>query len=345
MPSMPDGATTYQADQHDYRRNGIDILIRFQSYLVLILIVVIAAVLSPERNGENVFLDSRNLLNIIRFASENGIIAIGMTLVIITGGIDLSVGAVMALCAVGSAITMMHYDFGLPLTLVSVLAIGTFAGLVNGVISTRLRLQSFITTLATMSVARGIASLWADGYAIPLSYGEGENLAPPLYRTLFAGSVDIGGLSVPVQVFYFTGIAIIASFVLRQTRFGRHIYAVGGNDTAARLSGINVNRVRIAVFAITGFLVGIAALLHSALVSQGSHIDGQGYELNAIAAVVIGGTNLMGGVGTIGGTVIGALILQILDNILGLRNVQSEYQAILKGVIIVLAVVLQRQRR
>lgn len=345
MPSSPDGATTVPTEQRDYRRSAIDVLFRFQSYLVLILILVVAAFLSPERNGENVFLDSRNLLNIIRFASENGIIAIGMTLVIITGGIDLSVGAVMALCAVASAITMIQYDFGVPLTLVTVLAIGTLAGLVNGIISTKLRLQSFITTLATMSVARGIASLWADGYAIPIAYGDGENLAPPLYRTLFAGSVSIGSLSVPVQVFYFLGIALVVSFILRQTRFGRHIYAVGGNDTAARLSGININRVRIAVFAITGFLVGVAALLHSALVSQGSHIDGQGYELNAIAAVVIGGTNLMGGVGTIGGTVIGALILQILDNILGLRNVQSEYQAILKGVIIVLAVVLQRQRR
>jgi ribose transport system permease protein len=345
MPSMPDGATTVPTEEQDSRGSALNTLLRFQSYLVLVLILVVAALLSPERNGENVFLDSRNLLNIIRFASENGIIAIGMTLVIITGGIDLSVGAVMALCAVASAITMMQYDFGLPLTLITVLAIGTLAGLVNGIISTRLRLQSFITTLATMSVARGIASLWADGYAIPIAYGDGENLAPPLYRRLFAGSVDIGNLSIPVQVFYFLGIALVVSFILRQTRFGRHIYAVGGNDTAARLSGININRVRIAVFAITGFLVGVAALLHSALVSQGSHIDGQGYELNAIAAVVIGGTNLMGGVGTIGGTVIGALILQILDNILGLRNVQSEYQAILKGVIIVLAVVLQRQRR
>jgi ribose transport system permease protein len=345
MPSSPDGTTTLPAEQRDYSRGAIDILLRFQSYLVLILILIIAAILSPERNGENVFLDSRNLLNIIRFASENGIIAIGMTLVIITGGIDLSVGAVMSLCAVASAITMMHYDFSLPLTLITVLAIGTLAGVVNGVVSTKLRLQSFITTLATLSIARGIASLWADGYAIPLAYGDGEDLAPPLYRTLFAGNVEIGGLAVPVQVFYFLGIAILMSFVLRQTRFGRHIYAVGGNDTAARFSGISVDRVRISVFAITGFLVGIAALLHSALVSQGSHIDGQGYELNAIAAVVIGGTNLMGGVGTIGGTVIGALILQILDNILGLRNVQSEYQAILKGVIIVLAVVLQRQRR
>lgn len=342
---MSDGATHVEQRERRYLRAGWDFVLHFQSYFALILILVAAALLSPERRGENVFLNSGNLLNIIRFASENGIIAIGMTLVIITGGIDLSVGAVLALCAVASAISMMQYDLGLVLTLVMVLGIGTLVGLINGVITTKLRLQSFITTLAVLSIARGVASLWADGYAIPISYGDGEGLAPPIYRTLFAGSVDIGEFRIPVQVFYFLGIAIIASLVLGHTRFGRHIYAVGGNDTAARLSGINTNRIRIAVFAITGFLVGVAALLHSALVSQGSHIDGNGYELNAIAAVVIGGTSLMGGVGTIGGTVIGALILQVLDNILGLRNVQSEYQAILKGAIIVIAVVLQRQRR
>lgn len=342
---MPEAATDTQRSNAINARSVLDFVLRFQSYFGLVIIVVAAALLSPERNGENVFLDSRNLLNIVRFASENGIIAIGMTLVIITGGIDLSVGAVLALCAVGSAVTMMQYDFSLVPTIIAVLGIGTIVGVLNGVITTKLGLQSFITTLAMMSVARGVASLWADGYAIPLAYGEGDQLAPELYRSLFAGSLTIGSVEIPAQVFYFIGIALIATFILNRTRFGRHIYAVGGNDTAARLSGININRVRIAVFAITGLLVGVSALLHSALVSQGSHIDGQGYELNAIAAVVIGGTNLMGGVGTIGGTVVGALILQVLDNILGLRNVQSEYQAILKGVIIILAVVLQRQRR
>ena len=195
-----------------------------------------------------------------------------------------------------------------------------------------------------MSVARGAASLLADGYAIPLAYGDGEGLAPPQFRTWFGGNLEIGGWRIPVSIFYFVAIALIASFVLNRTRFGRHIYAVGGNETASHLSGIKTDRVKIAVYAITGALVGIAAMLHAALVSQGSHIDGQGYELNAIAAVVIGGTNLMGGIGTIGGTFIGAIILSVLDNILGLKNVSSEYQQILKGLIIVLAVVLQRKR-
>lgn len=317
---------------------------RFQSYLVLLLIVIIAAIMSPERQGENVFLGSSNLLNVVRFASENGIIAIGMTLVIITAGIDLSVGSVLALCAVTAAYMMMHQDAGIWLTLITVLAVGAGAGLLNGVVSTKLRIQPFIVTLAMMSIARGAASLLSDGYAIPLAYGEGEGLAPPEFRKWFGGNLTIGDVNIPVQIFYFVGVALIASFVLNRTRFGRHIYAVGGNETASRLSGINTDRVKIAVYAITGVLVGVAASLHAALVSQGSHIDGAGYELNAIAAVVIGGTNLMGGIGTIGGTFIGALILSVLDNILGLRNVQSEYQAILKGLIIVLAVVLQRKR-
>jgi ribose transport system permease protein len=321
------------------------ILLRFQSYFGLIAILIVATIISPERKGQNVFLDERNLLNIVRFASENGIIAIGMTLVILTAGIDLSVGALLALCSVGSATFMMKYELGLVPTVVLVLLVGTFVGFLNGYVTTRFNLQSFITTLAMMSVARGVASLWADGYAIPIAYGDGPDMAPQKYRDLFAGRVDIAGLEVPAQIFYFIGVWILASIVLNRTRFGRHIYAVGGNETAARLSGIDVNRIKIAVFAITGLLVGLAALLHTGLVSQGSHIDGNGYELNAIAAVVIGGTSLFGGVGTVTGTVIGALILQILDNILGLKNVQSEYQAILKGVIIVVAVILQRQRR
>lgn len=342
---MPNGAVDTPISPRPTAGFSWRFLLRFQGYFGLIAILIVAALLSPERNGENVFLDSRNLLNIIRFASVNGIIAIGMTLVILTAGIDLSVGAVLALCAVGSATSMMHYGLDLPLTILFVLAIGAAAGFINGFVTTQFGLQSFITTLAMLSVARGVASLWADGYAIPISYGEGADLAPPIYRDMFAGQVALFGLDIPVGVFYFLGIAVIASFVLARTRFGRHVYAVGGNETAARLSGVNVNAVKIAVFAITGLLVGFASLLHSALVSQGSHIDGNGYELNAIAAVVIGGTSLAGGVGTIAGTVIGALILQILDNILGLRNVQSEYQAILSGVIIVVAVYLQRQRR
>ena len=326
-------------------KRALDVVLRFQSVFGLIIILVLAAILSPVRNGANVFLEPRNLLNIVRFASENGIIAIGVTLVILTGGIDLSVGAVLALCAVGAAAFMTRYDLDTAPTVLLVLALGGLVGIVNGLVTTRFNIQSFITTLAMLGVARGVASLWSGGYAIPLAFGEGEGLAPSSFKAIFGGQVNLLGLEIPAPVFYFLGVGLIASFLLRRTGFGRHVYAVGGNETAARLSGVDVDRVKVIVFAISGLLAGLAALLHAALVNQGSHIDGSGYELNAIAAVVIGGTSLAGGVGTIVGSMIGALTLSILDNILGLRNIQSEYQAILKGIIIVLAVVIQRQRR
>jgi len=329
----------------EHGRRALDILLRFQSVFGLIVILVLAAILSPVRNGANVFLEPRNLLNIVRFASENGIIAIGVTLVILTGGIDLSVGAVLALCAVGAAAFMTRYDLDTGPTVLLVLALGGLVGIVNGLVTTRFNIQSFITTLAMLGVARGVASLWSGGYAIPLAFGDGASPAPSSFKAIFGGQVNLLGLEIPAPVFYFLGVGLIASFLLRRTGFGRHVYAVGGNETAARLSGVDVDRVKVIVFAISGLLAGLAALLHAALVNQGSHIDGNGYELNAIAAVVIGGTSLAGGVGTIVGSMIGALTLSILDNILGLRNIQSEYQAILKGIIIVLAVVIQRQRR
>ena len=322
-----------------------EVLLRFQSLFGLLVILLLSAILSPVRNGDIVFLEPRNLLNIVRFASENGIIAVGMTLVILTGGIDLSVGATLALCAVGAAAMMTRYDLGTLPTVLLVLALGALVGLINGVVTTRFGIQSFITTLAMLGAARGVASLWSDGYAIPLAFGEGADTAPPRFKAIFAGQVPLFGLDVPAPVFYFLGVGLVAALLLRRTGFGRHVYAVGGNETAARLSGVPVNRVKVIVFVLSGLLAGLAALLHAALVNQGSHIDGNGYELNAIAAVVIGGTSLAGGIGTVLGSMVGALTLSILDNILGLRNIQSEYQAILKGAIIVLAVVLQRQRR
>jgi ribose transport system permease protein len=340
-----------EAATPQYRTRGVSLegigrfVLRFQSYFGLIAILIISALVSPVRNGVNVFLTPSNLLNIVRFASENGIIAVGMTFVILIAGIDLSVGAVMALCAVGAAASMMRMDLGTLPTVLIALGIGLGAGLTNGLVTTRLNLQSFITTLAMLSVARGVASLWSDGYAIPLAFGMEEGMAPPLFKALFGGSVTILGIGVPVQIFYLLGVGIIATFILRNTGFGRHVYAIGGNETAARLSGVNVNRVKVIVFGISGLLAGLASLLHAALVNQGSHIDGAGYELNAIAAVVIGGTLLSGGSGTVVGSIIGAIVLSVLDNILGLRNISSEWQSILKGVIIVLAVVLQRQRK
>jgi ribose transport system permease protein len=324
-------------------RRAISFSLRFQSAFGLLAILALSAILSPVRDGHVVFLDPQNLLNIVRFASENGIIAVGMTLVILTGGIDLSVGAVLALGAVAAASLLMRSHWGVLPTVLGVLSLGAGVGAVNGLVTTRLKVPSFITTLAMLSAARGAASLWAGGYAIPLAFG--PDGAPPLFKSLFGGQVLVGSLGIPAALFFFVGVGAVTALVLRKTGFGRYVYAVGGNETAARLAGVPVDAVKVQVFAACGVLATLAALLHAALVNQGSHIDGSGYELNAIAAVVIGGTSLNGGVGGVAGTMTGALILSILDNILGLRNTPSEYQLILKGVIIVLAVVLQRQRR
>ncbi len=316
----------------------------FQSLLGLLIIFVVSTLLSPYRDGRNVFLEPQNLLNILRFASENGIIAIGMTFVILTGGIDLSVGAILALCSVGMAACLTRYGLGTAFTTLLILSLGGVVGFLNGWITTRFKIQSFITTLAMLSVLRGVASLWAGGYAIPIAYGSGKGLAPPFIKTLFNGEPTLLSQAVPMPLFYFLGIGLIGSLILRRSVLGRNIYATGGNDAAARLSGVLTKRIRIIVFTMSGFLAALSALIHATLLNQGSHIDGSGYELNAIAAVVIGGTSLAGGEGTILGTVAGAALLSILDNILGLKNIASEYQAILKGVIIILAVVLQRNR-
>ncbi len=318
------------------------LILRSQSYFGLFGIFILSIILSPVRNGHVVFLNPENLLNIVRFASENGIIAVGMTLVIILAGIDLSVGAVLALSAVGAASLMMRSDWEVIPTLFVVFAMGAFIGFINGVITTKVKIQPFIVTLAMMTIARGIASLWSGGYAIPLAFGGAG--APQAFKDMFAGHVILFGLEVPVQVFYLTGVAILVSFILRNTGFGRHVLAVGGNEVAARLSGVAVDRTKIIVFTLCSFLASLAAMLHAALVNQGSHIDGNGYETNAIAAVVIGGTSMAGGSGTVLGSVMGAIILSILDNILGLRNIQSEYQMILKGALIILAVISQKQK-
>ncbi len=344
MQSMPAKSLPVSEKPSNFWKTISRVLLRSQSFFGLIGILILSAALSPVRNGHNVFLGPENLLNIVRFASENGIIAIGMTLVIIIGGIDLSVGAVLALSAVGSAAFLMRYGWDTVPTIVVILALGTFVGLLNGTIVTKVNLQAFIVTLATLSAARGVASLWSGGYAIPMAFGSGAGLGPQSFKDMFAGSVNLLGLDIPVQVFYFIGVGLIVSFVLKRTGFGRHIFAVGGNETAARLSGVPVHRTKILVFAICGFLSSLAALLHASLVNQGSHVDGNGYELNAIAAVVIGGTSMAGGAGTIIGTMVGALVLSIMDNILGLRNIQSEYQLIFKGVLIVLAVIAQKRQ-
>jgi ribose transport system permease protein len=296
---------------------------------------------SPQRGGEIIFLSLSNLGNVVRAVSEIGIIAIGMTFVILIGGIDLSVGAVLGLSAVGTAILMVDNGWGVLPTVLVVLLIGAAFGALQGIATAVIGIQSFIVTLAGLQVARGLARIWSGGVGVPIAYGDGPQLAPPSFEIL-RGSIN-GVLPVPAVIFLVLG--AIAVIVLRTTAFSRHVYAIGGNERAARLAGVPVTRVKIAVFTIAGLLTAVAGIIHAGQLSQGSPNDGIGYELNAIAAVVIGGTSLAGGVGTMSGTLAGALLLGILTNILGLNNIDANIQLLITGLVIVAAAALQKLRR
>ncbi|GAA2376638.1 ABC transporter permease [Dactylosporangium salmoneum] len=305
------------------------------------MVFVLAIALSPTRNGENLFLSAGNLGNIVRAVSEIGIIAVGMKFVILLGGIDLSVGAILGLAAVGTATLMVNSGWGILTTVLAVLAIGACFGALQGYATARLGIQSFIVTLAGLQVARGLARIWSGGLGIPIAYGDGPGEAPPAFEFL-NGSVN-GVMPVPALLFVLIGAAAVV--VLRVTAFARHVYAIGGNEKAARLAGVPVTRVKVAVFAIAGLLAATAGIVHAGQLNQGSPNDGAGYELDAIAAVVISGTSLSGGSGSIGGTLAGALLLGILNNILALNNIDANVQLLIKGLVIVAAAALQKLHR
>jgi ribose transport system permease protein len=311
---------------------------RMRAYGGLLAVFVLACIFSPRRHDSILFLDLGNLTDILRQSSEKGILAVGMTFAIVCGGIDLSVGSILALSATAAALLLMQHGFSAPLILFSVLLIGAGLGMVNGGIVARARMQPFIVTLATMSAARGLARFLSGGAGVPLAFGPGAG--DPAFRLL--GGRLSAYLPIPALIFIMT---ILAGHVLlTYTSFGRHVLAIGGNEEAARLSGIRVERAKVAVYGISGFLSALAGLIHCAQLEQGNPNDGVAYELDAIASVVIGGTGLSGGSGSVVGTLAGALIIGILNNVMGLNNVDSNLQLILKGVIIVGAVWLQRRR-
>jgi len=353
MDGLSDRTTNPPVGAPNRRRDVINFLFRFQSYFGLIIVFLLAVVISPVRNDANLFLKPNNLLNIILYASETGVLAVGMTLVILVAGIDLSVGSIMALvgCAAG-VLLMQDHEVTLPILgtfvighwpavaiIILMLLIGLFLGFVNGWASERFKVQSFITTLAMLSIARGLAHIISADNSIPLAYG--PKLGDPLFKAL---GQPLAGTGIPVPAVVMLACALIIGLILSYTSFGRHVYAVGGNPTAARLSGINVTRLRILVFMLCGMFASIAGMLHASRLNQGSPNESVGYELNAIAAVVIGGTSLQGGKGAIWGSIGGALILQILDNIMGLNNVSSNVQLVIKGLLVIAAVALQQLR-
>ena len=321
------------------RRSSLAWLVRFQSVLGLIVVFAGAIVFSPMRDGEIIFLSGENLTNIVRAVSEIGIIAVGMSMVILVGGIDLSVGSVLSLAAVGSAVLLVEDSVPLVPAIALVLLIGLVFGLLQGAASTLLGIQAFIVTLAGLSIARGLARIWAGGQAVPIAYGDGPGEAPVAFSLL--GERTFNGI-VPIPALIFLVVAGSAIAFLRVSAFSRHIYAIGGNEKAARLSGVPVTRVKITVFAVCGLLAALAGIVHAGQLNQGSPIDGVGYELDVIAAVVIGGTALSGGRGTVLGTVAGALLLGVLNNILALNSVDPNVQLVVKGLVIVAAAAVAR---
>ena len=330
-----------QTETQVARRDVVSAIFRFQSLFGLVAVFIAAVAFSPTRDGELVFLSSGNLFNILRDVSEIGIIAVGMTFVILIGGIDLSVGAVLGLTAVGSAVLLVEDDFSVLPAVLIVLLVGLVFGLLQGFASAVFGIPSFIVTLAGMQIARGLARKWSGGQGVAIAYGTDPGEAPVRFSLL--GERTFNG-TVPIPALIFVVVAAVAIVFLRTSAFARHVYAIGGNRKAARLSGVPVTKVSVIVFGICGFLAALAGIVHAGQLNQGSPNDGFGYELDAIAAVVVGGTSLAGGRGSVVGTVAGALLLGVLRNILRLHGVDSDFQLIISGLVIIVVAGLQRLR-
>lgn len=273
------------------------------------------------------FLTISNLLNIAQQTSINAIIAVGLTFVIITAGIDLSVGSIMAFAGVVMA-SLLQADLPIYLAIIIGLLVGTGSGIVNGLLISYGKLPPFISTLGMMSVARGAALLFTDGRPI--------SGFTPDFRFIATGEI----LYIPVPVIIMIVVYLLAHFVLTRTKLGRYTYAIGGNEEASLLSGINVKMIKTIIYGLSGMLSGLAAVLLTSRLNSAQPIAGIMYELDAIAAAVIGGTSLMGGEGKISGTLIGALIMGVLRNGLNLLGVSSFIQQIVIGSVIIVAVLV-----
>ncbi|WP_376765298.1 ribose ABC transporter permease [Vibrio cholerae] len=305
-------------------------LIEQKSLIALLFLVVVVSFLNPN------FFTVDNLLNILRQTSVNAIIAVGMTLVILTAGIDLSVGSVLALCGAFAA-TLVAMEVPVLVAVPTALLAGAALGAISGIIIAKGKVQAFIATLVTMTLLRGVTMVYTDGRPISTGFTDTADT--------FAWFGTGYALGIPVPVWLMVVVFAGAWYLLNHTRFGRYVYAVGGNESATRLSGINVDRVKIGVYAICGLLAALAGIIVTSRLSSAQPTAGMGYELDAIAAVVLGGTSLMGGKGRIMGTLIGALIIGFLNNALNLLDVSSYYQMIAKAVVILLAVLVDNKNK
>jgi ribose transport system permease protein len=295
-------------------------------YGLILILSVYASLVSPN------FLTERNIFNVLRTAAFLGTVAIGETLVIMSGGIDLSVGSVIKLAVLMSAILMDGKPENIAVAVAATLAVGAAVGLVNGLLITKARIAPFIVTLGAYSILRGV------GYTVAT---KPVGRAAPSFLRLY----DLKFGPVPLLVIFLALLIVAGIFVLRRTAFGRYIYAIGGNEQVARLSGVRVDRVKIGVYMLCGTLAALTGLLYLARSGVGDPVTGEGAELQAITAVILGGTSLFGGQGGLIGTLGGVLLLGLTNNVLVLLNVSSWYQELIQGLVIVGAVALYKQRR
>ena len=300
----------------------------------LIGLLAMCVILSFTTNG--VFYSQRNLVNVLRQVSSNACLAFGMTFAIITGGIDLSVGSILALSGTLSAGFIAFNNMPVAQAVILAIVIGTALGLFNGFVIAKTTIPPFIVTLAMMQIARGAAYIYSNGQPIRAMF--------PDYQIIGTGWLG----PIPYPVIYMVVFLIICVVLLSKTRFGRHVYAVGGNDKAAIFSGVNVARTKILVYTMSGFLAAFTGVVLCARMASGQPTAGQSFEMDAIAATVLGGTSMSGGVGKIGSTMIGVLIIGVLNNGLNLLGLNSFWQQIAKGIVILLAVyvdMLKKRRK
>lgn len=305
----------------DYFKRNIGILIG------LAVMMMICTFMSEK------FLTTSNLLNVFRQISTNCFIAFGMTFVILSGGIDISVGSVLAFSGTFAAYSMANWGWSAAMAAVVALIISLLFGFFNGIIISRTGIAPFVVTLSTQTIIRGIANLIGNGCPIRIN-----NSAFCKIGTGYIGDVSYA-------IFYVLIVMLICYLALNKTKFGRKVYAFGGNKIAAKYAGIRIDKIEVAVYVISAFLSGLAGVILSARLSAGTPTTGEGYECDAIAAVVLGGTSFSGGVGTIGGTLIGAFVIGVINNGLNMLNVSAFWQYVVKGAVILAAVMIDVIRK
>ncbi len=317
------------------------ILLQLRAFIALLILFGFFAIYSDS------FMQTNNLIILTKQVAINAILGIGMTYVILTGGIDLSVGSIVGLCGIvaggliNEGLVLSVFDvviyFNIWIVMGLTIICGMLVGMVNGVLVTRFSVAPFIATLGTLYIARGLALLRNSGATFPNLVGD-----PELGNTGFPklGSGELLGL--PYSIWIMAGLAIIGTFIAMKTPFGRQIYAIGGNQRAARLSGVRVKQVTLMAYVISGFCAAIVGLIITSQLVSAHPATGDSFELNAIAAVVLGGTSLSGGRGTIGGTIIGAFVIGVLSNGMIIEGVSSFWQTVIKGVVIILAVMIDQ---